>query len=161
MDNVYTQLLRENLNYFDTFDYPSNNIHNIPLVNKKVVGLIKDELNGAIMTNFICLRSKMYSFMVDGKKCTKKSKGVKTNVVKNLISFDDYKHCLENKDQIYRTQRTIQSSLHNLYSVEQTKIALSPFDDKRSLLPNSNDTLPWGHYLVENRKMQFFLNIYV
>lgn len=88
---------------------------------------MKDELNGIIMTHFIDLRSKMYSFLTNENKSIKKPKGIKSNVVKNSISFKDYKHCLENKDQLYRTQR------NNIFSVEQTKIALSSFDDKREI----------------------------
>lgn len=34
-DNVYTELIKNNLIYFDTSDYPPNNEHNILLVNKK------------------------------------------------------------------------------------------------------------------------------
>jgi len=59
-------------------------------VNKKVPGLIKDENNGAIMTEFVGLRAKMYAVRVDGKKDTKKVKGVKSNVVARTITFDDY-----------------------------------------------------------------------
>ncbi|XP_026830520.1 uncharacterized protein LOC113563293 [Ooceraea biroi] len=39
--------------------------------------------------------------------------------------------------------------LHNvLYTVHETKIALSPHDDKRYIVPKSTNTLPWGHYRV-------------
>lgn len=47
---------------------------------------MKDELNGVIMTHFIVLRSKMYSFLTNENKCIKKSKGVKSNV-KNSIYY--------------------------------------------------------------------------
>ena len=41
---------------------------------------MKDENNGAIMTEFIGLWAKMYVLCVEGKKDTKKAKGVKSNV---------------------------------------------------------------------------------
>ncbi|KYM90050.1 hypothetical protein ALC53_01878, partial [Atta colombica] len=60
--------------------------------NKKVLGLMKDENNGAIMAEFVGLRVKMYIMRVDGKKDTKKAKGIKNNVVARTITFDDYTH---------------------------------------------------------------------
>ncbi|KAJ8911229.1 hypothetical protein NQ315_014941 [Exocentrus adspersus] len=124
-------------------DYAADNPYQLPLVNKKVLGLMKDEYNGAIMTHFFGLRSKMYSILIEGKQCIKKSKGVKSNV--------DYENCFKNSVEIYRTQRTIQSKLHNLYNVEQSKIALSPHDDKRHLFTNDeHDTLPWSHYSIDD-----------
>lgn len=150
-EDAYEEVMKQNLSKFDTSDYPPNNRYNMPLVNKKVVGLMKDECNGQIMTHFIGLRSKMYTYKIEGKKDdVKKSKGVKSSVIKNSISFKDYKNCLINQKILYETQRTIQSKLHNIYSVEQTKIALSPFDDKRYLIGGSVNTLPWGHYSLIN-----------
>ena len=61
--------------------------------NKKVIGLMKDELGGKVMKEFISLRPKMYSYRV-GKTEPKKCKGIKKCVVKKIITFDDYKNCL-------------------------------------------------------------------
>ncbi|KAJ8953853.1 hypothetical protein NQ318_006704 [Aromia moschata] len=116
----------------------------------------EDENNGKIMTHFIGLRSKQYTYRVEEGKTVKKAKGVKSNVVKNKINFEDYLDCItkfiENKPQeeflLHKTQRCIQSKLHDVYSVEQTKIALNPVDDKRCILPGVHDTLPWGHYSI-------------
>ncbi|KAJ8909476.1 hypothetical protein NQ315_002673 [Exocentrus adspersus] len=148
-EDVYTQIIKNYLEKFDTSDYAPDNPYNLPLVNKKVLGLMKDECNGSIMTHFVGLRSKMYSILIEGKQCIKKSKGVKSNVVKKSITFDDYENCLRKSIEMHRTQRTIQSKLHHVYSVEQSKIALSPYDDKRHLLNNiEHNTLPWGHYSI-------------
>lgn len=47
-------------------------------------------------------------------------------------------------DKSCRTQRCIQSNLHNAYSIQQNKIILNPNDHKRYLIPGSY--LPWGHF---------------
>ncbi|EZA47178.1 hypothetical protein X777_16645 [Ooceraea biroi] len=48
----------------------------------------------------------------------------------------------------------IQSKLHRVYTVSETKLALSPYDDKRRyndkryVVPGTTSTLPWGHYSI-------------
>ncbi|KYN29965.1 hypothetical protein ALC57_00581 [Trachymyrmex cornetzi] len=79
-DDAYETMKRD-IARFDTSDYPADNAYGMPLANKKVPGLMKDENNCMIMTEFVGLRAKMYAVRVDGKKDTKKAKGVKSNVV--------------------------------------------------------------------------------
>ncbi|XP_071579389.1 uncharacterized protein [Temnothorax nylanderi] len=146
-DDVYETMKRD-IDRFDTSDYPVDNAYGIPLANKKVPGLMKDENNGAIMTEFVGLRAKMYALKVDGKKDTKKAKGVKSNVVARTITFDDYTRCLKDAIEMTRQQFSIRSKLHDVNTIRETKIALSPYDDKRYIIPDSIDTLPWGHYQI-------------
>jgi len=57
---------------------------------------MKDENNGTIMTEFVWLRTKMYSLHVEEKKDIKKVKrGVKSNVVTRSITFEDYNAMFE------------------------------------------------------------------
>jgi len=66
------------INEFDTSNYSKNKIYNIALVNKKVLGKFKDELNGKIMEEFVGLRSKVYAYkLFENGKESKKAKGVK------------------------------------------------------------------------------------
>jgi len=146
-DDVYENMKRD-IAKFDTSDYPADNVYGIPLVNKKVPGLMKDENNGVIMTEFVGLRAKMYALRVDGKKDTKKMKGVKSSSVAQTITFDDYTRCLNDEIEMTRRQSYIRSKLHEVYTVSETKIALSPYDDKRYIVSDSTDTLPWRHYRV-------------
>ncbi|XP_025073181.1 uncharacterized protein LOC105423468 [Pogonomyrmex barbatus] len=92
-DDVYETMKRD-IARFDTSDYPPDNAYGMPLVNKKVPSLMKDENNGAIMIEFVGLRAKMYAVSVDGRKDIKKAKGVKNNVIARTIMFDDYTRCL-------------------------------------------------------------------
>jgi len=68
--------MKHDIARFDTSDYPADNVYGMPLTNKKVPDLMKDE-NNAIMTEFVGLRAKMCAMRVDGKKDTKKAKDVK------------------------------------------------------------------------------------
>ena len=45
--------------------------------NKKVIGLMKEELGGKIMTEFLALRPKTYSYITDDCEGYKKAKGTK------------------------------------------------------------------------------------
>ena len=64
---------------------------------------MKDE-NGAIITEFVGVRAIMFTMCVDGKKDTKKVKGVKSNVVaRSINSLNDYTRCLN--DTIEMTRR--------------------------------------------------------
>ncbi|XP_071576459.1 uncharacterized protein [Temnothorax nylanderi] len=146
-DDAYETMKRD-IARFDTSDYAVDNAYGMPLVNKKVPGLMKDENNGAIMTEFVGLRAKMYALRVDGKKDCKKAKGVKNNVIARTITFDDYTRCLNDEMEITRPQSCIRSKMHEVYTISETKIALSPYDDKRYIVPDSTDTLPWGHYRI-------------
>lgn len=144
-DCLYSDI-KEDLHKYDTSDYPENNAFGIERVNKKIPGLFKDEMNSKIITAFVGLRSKMYSIKVGGVEKVKKAKGVKKSVLKREIKFQDYVDCLMNKCSITKNQRTFRSKLHNMFTITQSKVALSPFDDKRYILENNIDTLPWGHY---------------
>ncbi|XP_051172353.1 uncharacterized protein LOC127288757 [Leptopilina boulardi] len=118
--------MKEDIHKFDTSDYPVNNAYGIPQVNKKVLGLMKDECNGKIVTEFVGLRSKMYSIRVEGEDFVKKAKGIKAGVVKKSIHFDDYVECLRDFKIQTRTQYNIRSRLHNIETVKQVKDTCLP-----------------------------------
>ena len=109
---------------------------------------MKDENSGAIMTEFIGLRAKMYALRVIGKSDMKRIKSVKKNVIAKTITFDDYVRCLNDVTIQSRRQSCIRSTLHEVYTVSELKLALSPYDDKRYVIPESVTTLPWGHYKI-------------
>ncbi|XP_044005500.1 uncharacterized protein LOC122850414 [Aphidius gifuensis] len=70
------ECMKKNLEKFDTADYPENNIYNMPLVNKRKIGVMKDENQGKIVTEFVGLRAKAYSMKIlNEDKIIKKAKG--------------------------------------------------------------------------------------
>ena len=98
--------------------------------NIKVIGLMKDELGGKIMKEFISLRPKLYSYRVEESE-PKKYKGIKKCVVKRTITFEDYKRCLFEGINIHRSQMMFRSKKHKIKTLEVNKLALSREDDKR------------------------------
>ena len=86
---------------FDASGYCPNRPLPVGL-NKKVIGLMKDELGGVIITEFVALRPKLYSYKkLDGSE-DKKCKGNKKCVVKKTLTFEDYKTCLLSDSTKYR-----------------------------------------------------------
>jgi len=126
-DDVY-DIMKRDIAKFDTSDYPIDNAYSIPL-NKKIPALMKNENNGAIMTEFVGLRAKIYALRVDGKKDTKKIKGVKSDVART-ITFDNYTRCLQDEIEMTRKQSCIRSKLHKVYTISEMKIALNPYDKR-------------------------------
>lgn len=151
-DCFYTDMI-DDLHLYDTSDYPLDNAYGIPLVNKKVPGLFKDELNSKILTDFVGLRSKMYSIRSENRDLIKKAKGVKANVLKKQIDFNDYLECLVFNDIKMRHQYMFRNKLHRMYTICQNRIALSPYDDKRVILKNKVDTLPYGHFMLQKKNL--------
>ena len=66
---------------------------------------MKDELGGKIMTEFVALRPKPYSYLTDDCKEDKKAKRTKKCVIKRMLKFYDYKHCLKNNTTILKSTR--------------------------------------------------------
>lgn len=131
---------------FDTSEFSENNPYGIIRQNMKVAGIMKDELNGSIMIEFIGLRAKMYSIISQSNVNIKKAKGVKTNVLKNDITHDDYLSCIQdNSFVLHKYQNSIRSKLHQVFTIRQRKVALSGADDKRCILLDNITTLPWGY----------------
>ena len=56
---------------------------------------MKDKLGGKTMVNFVGLRAKSYSYLIDGNSEDKKAKGRKKCVTKRKLKFQNYKNCLE------------------------------------------------------------------
>ena len=99
--------------------------------NKKVIGLMKDELGVKIMIEFAALTPKTYSYLMDDGNSNKSSKGTKKCVVKQRLKFNDYRDCLLNNEIILESQQRFKSEVLNVYTEEVNTIALSSNDDKR------------------------------
>ena len=127
---------------FDT----SNYIYDRPLptgVNKKVIGLMKDELGGGIITEFVALRPKVYSYITNDFTELKKAKGTKKCVVKKMLRFSDYKNCLFSNGKVLKSQQKFKSENHSVYTENINKID----DDKRIVAVDGISSYPYGYVL--------------
>ncbi len=145
-EDFYKDISRDVEKLFDTSNYPKDHPVIPTGVNKKVVGMFKDEAGGKIIEEFVGLRAKLYAYkMFEGEE-EKKCKGVKKNVIAKDIMFNDYKRCLFDGKSQLRKMTVIRSRNHEVFTEEVNKIALSGDDDKRFILPNRVKTLAHGHY---------------
>ena len=143
-NDLYEDIASDIENRFDTSNYEVKR----PLPtgkNKKVISLMKDELGGKIITEFVTLRPKTYSFLTDDGKEDKKAKGTKKCIIKKMIKFNDYKKCLLNGEITLKSQQRFISNKHDVYTEAVNKIALSNDDDKRIVSPDKISSYPYGY----------------
>ena len=123
-NDFYEDIASDVENRFDTSNYEVN--RPLPMgKNKKVIGLMKDELGGKIITEFVPLRPKTHSYLTEDGKEDKKAKGTKKCVIKKMIKFNDYKKCLLNDEVIFKSQQRFISKKHEVYTENINKLALS------------------------------------
>ena len=150
-EDFYKDIAGDVKNRFDTSDYPEKHPSGIPTgINKKVLGMMKDEAAGKIIKEFVGLRSKLYSFIMDDGGETKKCKGIKKQVVESSIRHEHYKTCLTTGKELLRKQNILRSYDHEVYTEEVNKVALSALDDKRYILSDGMHTLAWGHNKIKD-----------
>ena len=98
---------------FDNSDYPENSPY-FNKTKKKVIGKFKDEGLGVPVTEFVGLRSKMYSYMKDNQKGAKTAKGIKKCIIKKEIMHGNYRQPLLENKQMRHKMKTIRSQNHQL-----------------------------------------------
>ena len=142
-NDFYKDIANDVEKRFDTSNYECN--RPLPIgKNKKVIGLMKDELGGKFITEFVTLRPKTYSYATDDGKEDKKAKGTKKCVIKRMIKFDDYKNCLLIYKVSLKSQQRLISKKH-AYTKDINKIALSNDDDKRIVSSDKITSYPYGY----------------
>ena len=145
-NNFYEDISQDVNERFDTSNYTFDR----PLpkgFNKKVIGLMKDELGGGIITEFVALRPKTYSYITNDFTELKKAKGTKKCVVKKILRFSDYKKCLFSNEPMLKSQQRFKSENHEVYTENINKIALSSNDDKRIVTLDRIASYPYGYVL--------------
>ena len=158
-EDFYTDIADDVLAKFNTSGYCPN--WPLPVgLNKKVIRLMKDELEGAIMTEFVALRPKLYSYKkLDGSE-DKTCKGIKKCIVKKTLTFVDYKTCLFNDSTEYRSQLMFRLAKHEVHTIEVNKVALNRHDDKRISKRDGISTFVRGHKDLSWRSITY-LGVYI
>ena len=125
IEDFYEGIANDVEKRFDTSNYDDN--RPLPIgMNKKVIGLFKDEWGVKIITEFVGLRAKTYAYLMDDDSEHKKAKGTKKCVIKRMLMFENYTDKI-----ILKSQQRFKSDYHNKYTEQINKIALSSDDDKR------------------------------
>ena len=144
-EDFYKDIASDVDKWFDTSAYNENDKRPLPIgINKKVLGMFKDELNGNLMIIFGGPRAKTYSFLSDDGTEKKKAKGTKKCVIKRHLKFDYYKDSIFNDKKILRTQQRFKSYLHTAYTGSINTIAINSNDDKRLQTYNKITIYPYG-----------------
>ena len=131
---------------------------------------MKDELGGKIMTKFVGLRAKTYSYLIDDGSEDEKAKSTKMCVIKRKLKFENYKkfseatqlenkvnylqknkfginsikELIKNNKSILKIQQRFKSERHNIFTEKIKKIALSSNDDKRMQSIDSIEAYAYG-----------------
>ncbi|CAK1583550.1 unnamed protein product [Parnassius mnemosyne] len=101
-------------------------------------------MDGDIITEFVGLRARLYC--IDYKTTSiRKAKGIKKSVTKNL-SIEKYKRALWSNENFRKSMCIIRSTNHQIFTQKVDKLVLNRDDDKRQIIADGYNTLPWGHY---------------
>ena len=156
-DDVYKDML-EDKNLYDFSEYPIDH-PNYDITNKKVLGTFKDEIKSLIITEFIGLKPKMYSFNYINNNIKINENNIKYDEYNNIIlnntvqkgvkysirlKYCEYKRFLYKEELIYKEFYNLQLNKQNIYLDITKKIALNPFESKRYWIDNINN-LPYGY----------------
>ena len=147
-DDIYADMAAS-VDEYDFSEYPRDHpLYSID--NKKVIGKMKDELNGCCMEEFVGLLPKCYSIKYrddDGnERDEQKAKGTTKSAKQRSLRHELYRETLETQGTVVLNQNTIRSHRHELGTYHQSKVALTAFDIKRWVCDDNIHTLAYGHY---------------
>jgi hypothetical protein len=132
---------------FDFGEYPDGHVLKDE-TNLSVLGKMKDEMKSLEILEFVGLKPKMYALFDELDKEKIVAKGVKKC---QHPKFEAFKNCVFNGNTTDVTQETFRSNKHIVYSLTQTKLALSPVDTKRWIKDDGIYSFAHGHKDIPNR----------
>ena len=133
----FYEIMYQNKEFFDLSDFPKGSKY-FCNDNKKVID--KTKYGRKIIYEITALKSKMYSIRNVNNDEKSIHKGHNSS-----IKNEKYKNIHFNKKAIRHKMRGIKSKKHELFTYESNKRSLCDFDDKRYILDDGINTLPYGH----------------
>ena len=133
--------------HFDFSNYPQDHfLYNTE--NKMVTLKFKEEMKGIAIKEFVGLKAKMYSVVYENQQ-KMSAKGV-CRFAQTSLNHDVYRDVVINGSVLLSTNVRIGARKHALQTIENRKISLSAFDDKRFILDDGITCLPFGHFEIRD-----------
>ena len=126
----------------------SNRVDVKDLTNEEKLGVVKEETKGLIIKEFVSVSPKCYRYNVHTvdkhKQNCKKMKGINKVVIKKEIKHEDFVNTLNSNHILKRDNVNFRSFNHQVYTITQSKIALTSFYDRMHLM-DSIHTVQFGY----------------
>ena len=132
-DDFFQDTKKDLVRWFDTSNYHKDMMlpdeyAKVPIVNKKVIGKMKNELGKGYMGELVALSPKVYVYtqvLVDQTLVEdKKARGTSKMFTKTTLSFDHFKQCLFNNEKVKCISYRIKTTSYAVDTVQINKIAL-------------------------------------
>ena len=146
MKNIEKELEGPLSQHLDLFNFPRN--HRLYSNKwKGKLGKLKVETQSDIMTEFVGVRPKCYSYLTKTSR-SNAIKGVPYDV-QRLISHQKFVDCVMKNERVYRKVYSIRNCRGEMSTTVTNKLALSSFEDKRYYL-SQTASIAYGHPLCRN-----------
>ena len=139
VDEDFYEIMHQHKEFFDLSIQPKDSKY-YSNDNKKVPGKMKNDYGGRPIYEFTGLKSNVYSIRDINRQEKSTDKGHNS-----LIKYGEFKNTHFNKEAIRHKMRGIKCKEHELVSYGSNKRSSSDFDDKRYILSDGINTLPYGH----------------
>ena len=135
-DDLYRDL-KSIKSYFDFSRYPTNH----PLYsteNQGVPGKFRSETNEKMIREFVGLRAKAYSVLLEDGTTKSAAAGTVKDIAAQKLTHERYRHVLEHLTDLHVEQTTLRSINHRVVMLTCNKLSLSAYDDKRFYVDSIN-----------------------
>ena len=141
--------IKNNIDLYDTSDYLETYV--AYSTNKKTLQKMKDETNGHPIKEFVEIRPKMYSMILNDDTEKKIARGISKATSKKMKHVAYISTLFAETSNIVDTVQ-IRQFKHVVYTAKIRKVGLSPFDNKRYVTPDKITMLAHGHDRTEKYK---------